>query len=173
MKKFLFYVALAAVALAPAAAQSQMMSATTTVYGAGAHGFDAFVGTWSCTNVMPSPMGGPTHTTLTVARTSLPGVIYYHSVGTGFDNAWYNVYVPSKKMWQSPFIVSDGSYGTETTTQTGKKIVWVGTAYFAASGKTMSIRDTNVNSPNKYTDLGEVQSGGAWKTQYSVSCTRS
>jgi hypothetical protein len=173
MPKFLFSIALAAMVLAPAAGHSQMMSASATMYGAGPHGFDGFVGTWSCTNTTPSSMGGPAHTTLTITRTSVPGVLYYRSVGTGFDNAWYNVYVASKKTWQSPFIVSDGSYGTESTMQTGKKIVWVGTAYFADSGKMMPIRDTNTIGMNKYNDLGEVRSGGAWKAQYDVSCSRS
>lgn len=168
MSRFLFAVTLAVLALAPSAAQSQM---TASMYGVGPHGFDGFVGTWSCTNTIPSPMGGPVHTTLTVTKTNA-GAIFYRSVGANFDNSWYNVYMPSKKMWASPFIVSDGSYGTETTMQSGKKIVWVGTAYFADSGKTMPIRDTNMLSLNRYDDLGEVRSGGAWKAQYSVSCTR-
>lgn len=51
-----------------------------------------------------------------------------------------------------------------------KKIVWTGTDYFADSGKTLPIRDTNVNSLNTYADLGEVRSNGA-KTS-SVNCTR-
>lgn len=170
MNKLLSIITLVALGIVPAAAQSQVMSAG--MYGIGPHGFDGWVGTWSCTNTMPSEMGGPTHTTLTVTHTSVAGVIYYRSVGTGFDNAWYNVYVPAKKTWQSPFIVSDGSYGNETAMQTGKKIVWVGTAYFANSGKTMAVRDTNIIAPTKYSDLGEVRSGGVWKTQYSVSCTR-
>jgi hypothetical protein len=169
MQKFLSSIALAALAVAPYAAQGQMMS--TSMYGAGPHGYDWEVGTWSCTNTMPSPMGGPTNTTLRVTRTSA-GAIFYRSTGANFDNSWYNVYVPSKKMWVSPFIVSDGSYGTESTAQTGKKIVWTGSAYFAGSGKTMQIRDTNVIAPTKYSDLGEVRSGGTWKTQYNVSCTR-
>ena len=49
--------------------------------------------------------------------------------------------------------------------QTGKKIVWVGTAYFADSGKMMPIRDTNTIGMNEYNDLGEVRSGGAWRAR--------
>jgi hypothetical protein len=120
---------------------------------------------------MPSPMGGPTHTTLTVSKAN-NGAIFYRSTGTNFDNVWYNVYVPAKKMWTSPFILADGSYGTESTSQTGKKIVWVGTATFGDSGKMMPIRDTNSISPNNYADLGEYRSGGVWKAQYNVSCAR-
>jgi hypothetical protein len=169
MKRFYCSMVLIALAVAPGAAQSQMMSAS--MYGLGPHGFDWVVGTWSCTNTMPSPMGGPARTTLRVIRTS-SGAIFYRSIGTGFDNSWYNVYSAKTKSWTSPFIVSDGSYGTETTSQTGRTIVWTGMAY-DASGKMMRIRDTNVNSPKRYSDLGEVWSGGTWKTQYNVTCVRS
>ena len=79
-----------------------------------------------------------------MTRTS-GGALFYRSSGENFDNSWYAVYVPNTKTWFAPFIVSDGSYGTESTTQTGKKIVWTGTGYFADSGKTLPIRDTNVN----------------------------
>jgi hypothetical protein len=146
------------------------MSATN-MYGVGPHGYDWAVGTWSCTNSMPSAMGGPSSMTLKVARTN-GGSIFFRSTGTNFDNSWYNIYVPSKKMWLSPFIVSDGSYGTESTTQTGPKVVWTGSAFDATSGKTVQVRDTTVFAPTKYTDLGEQKSGGLWKTQYNVSCTR-
>ncbi len=169
MQRFLGSIALVALALVPCAAQSQMMA--KSMYGAGPHGYDWAVGTWSCTNAMPSPMGGPTKTTLTVMRTSA-GAIFYRSTGTNFDNSWYNVYVPSKKMWVSPFILADGSYGTESTNQTGAKIVWTGSAYDGDSGKSMQIRDTNTIGPTKYSDLGEFRSGSTWKMQYNVTCTK-
>ncbi len=169
MKRLLWLIMPAALVVLPCAAQSQMMSAS--MYGAGPHGYDWAIGTWSCTNSMPSPMGGPNSTTLKVTRTN-GGAIFYHSAGENFDNSWYNVYVPKTKTWVSPFIVADGSYGTESTAQTGKKIVWTGSAFFAESGKTEQIRDTNVISAVKYTDLGEVQSAGTWKTQYNVACTK-
>jgi hypothetical protein len=169
MKKSLCAIGVAFAVLVPSAALPQMTSSAD--YGNGPHGYDWMVGTWSCTNSMPSPMGGPAQTTLTVSKTN-GGVIFYRSTGTNFDNSWYNVYVPSKKMWISPFIVSDGSYGTESTSQTGGKIVWVGTAYDGGSGKTMAIRDTNVAGANKYTDLGEARFAGVWKEQYKVTCTR-
>src|SRR5579863_1848732 len=169
MQRFLCAFVATAAVVAPCVARPQMMS--SEMYGAGPHGYDWAIGTWSCTNTVPSSMGGPTRTTLTVSKAN-GGAVYYRSTGTNFDNAWYNVYFPAKKMWTSPFILADGSYGTESTWQTGKKIVWVGSAYFAASGKMMPIRDTNVIGPNRYSDLGEFRSGGAWKTQYNVSCTR-
>lgn len=159
----------AAIVFAPCATQASPMNATT--YGAGPHGYDWAIGTWTCTNATPSPMGGPSTQTLTVTRTN-SGAILYHATGQSFDNVWYDVYQPSTKSWVSPFILANGSYGTESTSQTGKKIVWVGMA-FDASGKSMHIRDTNTIGTGKYNDLGEYQSGGAWKTQYNVTCTKS
>jgi hypothetical protein len=139
-------------------------------YGAGPHGYDWAIGTWSCTNGVPSPVGGPSKQTLVVSRAN-GGAILYHATGENFDNTWYNIYVPSTKSWVSPFIISNGSYGNESTMGSGTKIVWTGTAY-NSSGKMMHIRDTNTIAPTKYSDLGEYESSGGWKTQYSVSCTK-
>lgn len=169
MKRILYALVAMTAVVAPSVARAQMTA--NAVYGAGAHGYDWAIGTWSCTNTMPSPMGGPTQTTLTVSKAN-NGAVFYRSTGANFDNVWYNVYLPAKRMWTSPFILADGSYGTESTSQTGKKIVWVGSAYFGSSGKMMPIRDTNVIGPDKYTDLGEYRSGGVWKAQYNVACTR-
>jgi hypothetical protein len=170
MKKHLWVFALALI-VAPCAAKASPTAMSSAMYGAGPHGYDWEIGTWSCTNSTPSAMGGPSTQTLTVTRTS-GGAILYHSTGTNFDNAWYNVYQPKTRSWVSPFILNDGSYGTESTSQTGTKIVWTGTAV-DASGKSMRIRDTNMLSATKYTDLGEFQSAGAWKEQYNVTCTKS
>ncbi len=145
-----------------------MMSAS--VPGTGPHGFDWAVGTWSCTNTMPSAMGGPSRQSMTVTRTN-GGATMYHSVGTNFDSTWYNVYVAKTKTWWSPLIVSDGTYGTESSSTIGKKMVWVGTAS-NASGTSMQIRDTVTYSMTKTTDLGEYKSGGPWKEQYNVTCVR-
>ena len=78
----------------------------------------------------------------------------------------------SKKMWVSPLGVADGTYGTESTTQSGKKIVWTGTAVDAA-GKTTLIRDTTVYGDTNYSDLGESLLAGASEKQYKLTCTRS
>jgi hypothetical protein len=164
LQKFLLSITVAALVFAPCATRAQ--TTPISMYGVGPHGFDWAVGTWSCTS-----KSHVTRATLKVTRTS-GGPIFYRSSGENFDNSWYAVYMPKTKTWVSPFIVDDGSYGTESTTQTGKKIVWTGTAYFADSGKTLQVRDTNVNGPNTYADLGEVRSAGTWKTEYSVSCTR-
>jgi hypothetical protein len=170
MKKTLSQFLLVALLVAvPCAAQAQMMAASLP--GAGPHGFDWEVGSWSCINGMPSPMGGPSHQTLTVTKTGT-GAIMYHSTAANFDNTWYNIYVAKTKTWWSPFIVADGSYGTESSSTSGRSMVWVGTAYTPA-GTSMAIRDTVTYSPSKTTDLGEYKSGGAWKEQYNITCTKS
>lgn len=116
-------------------------------------------------------MGGPSSQTLTVTKTSA-GALMYHATAPNFDNVWYNVYKPNSKSWVSPFILADGSFGTESTSQTGPKIVWIGTATDPGGNK-MQIRDTNTFDGSKYSDLGEYQSGGAWKPQYNMTCTKS
>jgi hypothetical protein len=121
--------------------------------------------------MLASPTGGPTSTTETVSRTST-GAILYHITGNNFDFSVYNVYVPAKKMWVSPVDGADGTYGTESTTQSGKNIVWTGTSVDAA-GKTTQIRDTEMYESTQYSDLGESLSGGTWKAQYKITCTRS
>ena len=169
MKRFLWSIAAVALVLVPSIAQSQTIPSTV---GAGPHGFDWQVGTWSCSNSMPAtPLGGPSTQTENVSRTS-GGAIFYHFTGDNFDSSGYNVYVPTKKMWVSPLSVADGTYGTESTTQSGKKIVWTGTAVDAA-GKTTQIRDTIAYGDTNYTDLGESLSAGVWKAQYKLTCTRS
>lgn len=168
--KSLSAIVLTTFVLAPGAALAQT-SISPSAVGVGPSGFDWAIGTWSCTNSMPSPMGGPATQTLTVSKTN-GGALMYHAVGENFDNTWYNVYVPATKSWLSPFIVNDGTHGVESTTQTGAKIVWIGTAT-DPKGKTMPVRDTNMFTATKYTDLGEIQSGGTWKAQYQVTCTKS
>lgn len=170
MKRILPFLTLATLIVAPCAAPAASGPMSATMYGAGPHGYDWAIGSWSCTNAMPSPMGGPSKQMLTVTPTKA-GAILYRATGANFDNSWYNIYVPSNNSWVSPFIVSNGTYGTESTSQSGKKIVWTGTAY-DSSGKSMRVRDTDAIGVGKYADLGEVESGGRWKTQYSVTCMK-
>jgi hypothetical protein len=167
MKKYFSSIVLMTFAFVPCAVHSQ----TASMIGVGPNGFDWAVGTWTCTNAMPSPMGGPSNQTLTITKTG-SGAIMYHATGRNFDNTWYNVYLPNSKSWVSPFILADGTYGTESTNQTGAKMIWTGTAT-DATGATMQVRDTNVFVGSRYTDLGEFQSGGTWKIQYKVTCTKS
>jgi len=166
MKRIFVICALAAV-LAPVAARSQ----TSATFGAGPHGYDYMIGTWSCVNSMPpSAMGAPAELTETVSKSG--GVLLFHSTGKNDDVSVYNVYVPKKKMWLSPFIVSDGTYGSESTTQSGKTVVWTGSFYEPGSGKMLPTRDTYTNEATKYVDLGEDQIGGTWKAEYRLTCTK-
>lgn len=75
-------------------------------------------------------------------------------------------------MWVSPLTGADGTYGSESATQSGKKIVWTGTAV-DAGGKATQIRDTIAYGSTTYTDLGESFLRGAWRTQYKLTCMRS
>jgi hypothetical protein len=169
MKRLLWSAILAALIVTPCTARSA--ATPVSAYGVGPQGFDWVVGKWACVNNIPSHVGGPVSTTTTVTRSSSGGV-FYHSTGVNFDSSWYGVYVPKTKSWVSPFIAADGTYGTESTAMTGKTIVWTGSFVDPSSGKTTPIRDTNVNSASKFTDLGEFQIGGAWKAQYKITCTR-
>lgn len=166
MKRIFLICALAAV-LVPAAARSQ----TSATFGAGPNGYDYMIGTWSCVNSMaPSAMGAPAEETQTVSKSG--GVLLFHSTGKNLDVSSYNVYVAKKKMWLSPFAVADGTYGSESTAQTGKTVVWTGSLYDPGSGKTLPTRDTYTNEATKFIDLGENQIGGTWKAEYRLTCTK-
>jgi hypothetical protein len=173
IKRFYWLVTLMVLAVATSAAQANSTAWSPAMAGVGAHGYDWQIGTWSCTNSMPSAMGGPASQMLTVTRTN-GGAVMFHTTGENLDVVAYNVYVAKTKTWLGPYALADGSYGTESTTQTGKTTVWAGPEFFAAMGKTTQARDTYVVlSATKYTDLGEYQSGdGTWKTQYNTTCTK-
>jgi hypothetical protein len=170
MKTLLWSLTAAALVMVPSIARSQTTS--SSMIGAGAHGNDWLIGTWSCTNSMPAtPIGGPSNQTERVSRIG-EGAFLNHWSGSNYDFYSHVVYVPAKKMWVSTFIAPDGSYGGESTTQTGKTIISTGTAVDTA-GKTTQMRDTQVYlGPTKYTDAGQALLGGSWKTQYKITCTK-
>jgi hypothetical protein len=169
-----YWLIVALLMVAPLASEAQSTATTPATIGVGAHGNDWMIGTWSCVNTMPSPIGGPASSTLTFASSGSPGSLLFRSSGAKFDATGYLVYVPATKTWLNPFTIADGSYGRESTTQTGKKIVYTGTFYNEATAKTMVTRDTyTTESLTKQTDLGEYQVGGAWKALYNTTCTKS
>jgi hypothetical protein len=100
---------------------------------------------------------------------------FFRNTGQDFDSTGYLVYVAKSKSWLNPFTVAEGSYGSESTTQTGKKIVYTGSFYNATSGKTVESRDTYTTADDlkSQTDLGEFMSGGTWKALYNTTCTKS
>lgn len=167
MRRLLWSVAAVVVVIIPSMARSQ----TSATFGAGPNGYDYMIGTWSCVNSMPaSAMGLPAQESLAISKSG--GGLLFHTTAKNLDVSSYNVYVVRKKMWVSPFAVSDGTYGSESTAQTGKKIVWTGSLYDPGSGKTLPTRDTYTNEATKYVDLGENQIGGIWKAEYRLTCTK-
>ena len=162
---------LAVCALTAVLASAAVRAQTSATFGAGPKGYDYMIGTWSCVNSMPqSAMGLPAQETLTVSKSD--GGLLFHSTAKNLDVSSYNVYVAKKKMWMSPFAVSDGTYGSESTAQTGKTVVWTGSLYDPGSGKTLPTRDTFTNEATKYVDLGENQIAGTWKAEYRLTCTK-
>jgi hypothetical protein len=169
MKKLFVLLTLLVLAFAPSVARSAMSPSTV---GVGPHGYDFLIGTWSCKNSMPSPMGGPAATTLTVSRTAM-GALSVHVTGANFDGLGYVVYTAKTKTWWNPSALATGGYSTESTQQTGKKTVWTGPFNDVATGKTITIRDTyTMDSPTTYKDLSEAQIGGTWKTEGNTTCTK-
>ena len=172
MKRLLSLGALASLLLSPcvAGAQSAMGSSQ---YGVGPHGWDYWIGTWTCKNSMASSVSGPSTTTLTVGPSSVGASLYFRGKGQGFDQFGYISYSGKTKTWWNPVAFADGSYSFESTMQIGKKATWTGTYYNAASGTTAQERDTYVLYPGRFTDLNETKSGGAWKTTGNTTCTKS
>ena len=141
--------------------------------GAGPHGYDFMVGTWSCTNPMqPSELGSLASTTLTVTKVK-DGNIMIRTASPNGDVTSYNAYLAKTKTWYAPFADSGGKYGTETTQGTGKTIRWLGT-FYDADGTMRPIRDTfTMLSMTKQVDLSEAKVGGVWKATAKTTCTKS
>jgi hypothetical protein len=167
MKK-LFVLLLFALAFSSSIARAAM---SPSMVGVGPHGYDFMIGSWSCKNSVPSTLGGPAATTVTVARAA-NGSLSVHVSGTNFGAMGYVAYEPKTKTWWNPSVLATGDYSTESTQQTGKKTVWAGPFFDAASGKTMMIRDTYTMGPASFTDLSEAQIGDTWKTEGNTTCTK-
>jgi hypothetical protein len=173
-KLFITFAACAAV-LAPGLAGPVLadtaMSASTV--GAGPHGYDFLVGTWTCTNPMSATaLGALASTTLTVTKLQ-GGALIAKSASPNGDVTSYYSYLPKTKTWNSPYADSGGKYGTESTQQSGKIIRWVGT-YNDTDGTVTPIRDTfTMLSMTKQYDLSEAKIGGVWKVTAKITCTKS
>ncbi len=161
-----------AVALAPAAAVAQPAGAGPMM-GVGPHGYDFLVGTWNCTNSNPNAMTGPATSTMAATASAAHDAIAIHLTGTGFDGYNFISYNPQTKVWSAPAAFADGSYGIETTAQTGTKVVWSGTALDPSSGKTIQIRDTyTMSSVMTYSDLSEADMGNGWQHLATYTCNK-
>lgn len=175
MKRLIFAFAACAAVLAPSLAAPALGDAPMSVsaVGAGPHGYDFMVGTWSCTNPMqPSELGALTTTTITATKLK-DGNILIRTASPNGDVTAYNAYLAKTKTWYAPFADSGGKYGTEMTQGTGKTIRWVGT-FYDTDGTTTPIRDTfTMLSMTKQVDVSEAKTGGAWKVTAKTTCTKS
>jgi hypothetical protein len=169
MKKLVSSLMLSMLVFVPCTAQAQSIMSTSMI-GVGAHGYDWLIGTWTCTNSAPSAMAGPAIVTLRASRGTAGSALILRGTGKNFDSSGYLIYAPPR--WLNPSAFADGSHERESTLQIGNKVVWTG-SYINASGTSMQVRDTYVSpSLTKYTDLGEYQTGGAWKKLYTITCTK-
>jgi len=146
---------------------------SVSAVGAGPHGYDYMVGTWSCTNAMhPSELGALASTTFTATKLK-DGNIMIRTASPNGDVTSYSTYLAKTNTWYAPYADSGGKYGTETTQGTGKTIHWGGSFY--DTDRTMTpIRDTfTMLSMTKQVDLSEAKVGGVWKVTAKTTCTKS
>lgn len=173
MKRLLFFAVVAAFAIAPRVAPAQS-SMSASAYGVGPHGWDYYIGTWTCTNTMPpSAQSGPATVRVSISASNAGAPLFFRATGPGFDSSGYVSYSAKTKTWSNPAAFADGSYSFESTTQTGRKTTWAGSYLNAASGMTVHIRDTYTLSPGRYTDVTQMNTGSGWKTTASSTCTKS
>jgi|SRR5580698_1522994 hypothetical protein len=172
MKRFLIGLTACAAVLAPGLALGNTTMSVSAV-GAGPHGYDWMVGTWSCSNPMqPSALGALASTMQTVSKVK-DGNIMIRTASPNGDVTAYDAYLASTKTWYGPFADSGGKYGTETTQGTGKTIRWVGT-FYDNDGAATPIRDTfTMLSMTRQVDVSEAKVGGVWKVMAKTTCTKS
>ena len=172
MKRMMIGLAGGAAALLPALVIAAQGSMSMAAVGAGPHGYDWMVGTWSCTNTMRASMlGGLPSTTLTITKVS-DGNLMIRTTSPNGDVTAYNSYSAKTRTWYSPFADSGGNYGTESTQQSGRTIRWVG-SFYPISGAMTPIRDTfTMLSMTKEYDLSEARVNGAWKAVAKTTCTK-
>ncbi|HLY02771.1 MAG TPA: hypothetical protein VKR56_09810 [Candidatus Cybelea sp.] len=167
MRKTLVLVALAAVAFVPGAAVAQMTA------GGSPHGFDWMLGTWTCKNTVPTPLGGPAVQTLTAVRSATTNAIVWRYTGSGYDQYGFLAYDGKSGMWWSSWAYPGGSIGNESAKAGGKKTTWSGLIVNAASGKTEHIRDLyTVYGPTTFNDTGWDDATGSMKISYNGTCTK-
>jgi hypothetical protein len=171
MKRLVILAALGLLIVGRGAALADSPAMSTGMVASGPHGYDWLVGTWSCVNSIPSPMGGPATTSLIAAR-GPAGALSIHVTATNFELFAFLKYVPSTKTWLNPGVYANGDYSTESTQQSGKVTRYTGT-YYPAAGATVPIRDTyTMLSMSKQFDLSEARMGGAWKAVAKITCMK-
>jgi hypothetical protein len=171
LKRLVSFVIFSALIAAPFVARAQTMGTALGVTP-GPRGYDWLVGTWSCVNKNPSPLSGPATSSFTATRGGT-GAYFVKSMGANFQTAGYVSYLPKTKTWNAPAAFADGGYEIESSNDTGKKFTFTGT-YYSAQGKATTVRDlyTLVGTKTQI-DVGQAKTAGAWKTIYTVTCTKS
>ena len=172
MLRFISILALVAPLFVASLARAESAMTPASI-GVGPTGYDWLIGTWACTNSMPSAMGGPATTTLKASRPN-QGDVQFHVTGTDFDVTGYIAYDAKTKTWFNPVALGSGAAGLETSKQTGSKVVWTGMFMDPGSGKHTSIRDTyTLSAMNEFVDLTEINDGGTWKVASKTTCKKS
>jgi hypothetical protein len=173
MQRTVLFVVLATFVAVSFATMPGTAASAPVVVGAGAHGYDWLLGSWSCVNPNPGPLSGPAATSYTASRANDGVGVIVRTKGKGFDLTTYIAYDSKTKTWWGPEAYADGSYESESSTGTGSKVTWTGN-YYSPSGAATKVRDMyTLLGPNKQLDVGQSQNGGTWKTTYSITCTRS
>ena len=173
MKSLVIVLAASAAVLAPSFAGPALADTSMSSVGAGPHGYDYMVGTWSCTNPMQSSELGALASTSLTATKLKDGSIMIRTASPNGDVTSYSAYLPKTKTWYAPFADSGGKYGTESTHGSGKTIHWVG-SFYDTDGTMTPIRDTfTMLSMTKQVDLSEAKVGGVWKVTAKATCTKS
>jgi hypothetical protein len=164
--------AVAFVGVTPGFVQAQSTSMTISRIGAGPHGFDWFAGAWTCTSTTASATGVPSTISFT-AGASASGGVAIHSTAKAYEFYSYLSYAPKTKTWWSPSAYGNGDSSNVSSNQSGKSMTWTGTYFEAASGTTVTIRDTYTTaSMTKYSDVNQAKIDGVWKTQSTTTCTK-
>ncbi len=172
--KRLFGLVIVLTALASAQYAASAQPTSVADIGVGPHGYDLLIGTWTCTDSMGS--GGMGAGTLSVVSIDVGNTLGFHVRGKAFDIVGYIAYDEKTKTWLSPSAYFDGGYSTESSTQTGPKTVWAGSAAGAGIGSTkpVMVRDTyTFASMTQYNDVFEAQQAdGTWKAQGNLTCNK-
>lgn len=115
MKKLLGIVAFAALVTAPGVTVAQSDAS------AAHHAYDWLIGSWSCTNSMPSSVGGRASQTMTAPRSSMPDTLVMHFTGTNFDQYGFLTYETATRTWWISWAYPGGNVEQESTTMPASK----------------------------------------------------
>lgn len=171
MKKLLGICTFAALVVAPGITGAQ---SSRSVIGTGPHAYDWVIGTWSCTNTMPSGKAAPA-SQVTGTRSDTTNSIVLHFTGKDSDQYAFLSYEAPSRTWWFSSALPGGDMANESSTMAGKETVVFHGSYFNASkGTHFHIGDTvTLYSATKYTDQSADDSKGSMRTSNTSTCTKS